>query len=90
MLDSGMPYYQSGLGNRLCYELMFNDYNRNISSTGASPDASYNISDISLEYEIVSHPDLVSLIKLEYERMALLYDRVLRHRQIRMNKLDTM
>ena len=27
MLDSAAPYYQAGLGNRLCYELTFNDYN---------------------------------------------------------------
>ena len=27
MLDSSAPYYQAGLGNRLCYEIMFNDYN---------------------------------------------------------------
>ena len=27
MLDSATPYYQAGLGNRLCYELTFNDYN---------------------------------------------------------------
>ena len=27
MLDSAALYYQAGLGNRLCYELMFNDYN---------------------------------------------------------------
>ena len=27
MLDSSTPYYQAGLGNRLCYEIMFNDYN---------------------------------------------------------------
>ena len=26
MLDSAIPYYQSGLRNRLCYEIMFNDY----------------------------------------------------------------
>ena len=26
MLDSAAPYYQSGLENRLCYELTFNDY----------------------------------------------------------------
>ena len=26
MQDSTMPYYQSGLGNGLCYEIMFNDY----------------------------------------------------------------
>ena len=27
MLDSVAPYYQAGHGNRLCYELTFNDYN---------------------------------------------------------------
>ena len=27
MLDSAAPYYQTGLGNRLCYEIIFNDYN---------------------------------------------------------------
>ena len=25
MLDSAAPYYQAGLGNRLCYEITFND-----------------------------------------------------------------
>ena len=28
MLESLAPYYQEGLGNRLCYEIMFNDYNQ--------------------------------------------------------------
>ena len=27
MLDSAAPYYQAGLGNRLCYEIAFSDYN---------------------------------------------------------------
>ena len=27
MLDSAAPYYQAGLGNRLCYKLTFNNYN---------------------------------------------------------------
>ena len=27
MLDSAAPYYQAGLGTRLCYKLTFNDYN---------------------------------------------------------------
>ena len=30
MLDSATPYYQAGLGNRLCYELTFNDYKHEI------------------------------------------------------------
>ena len=56
---------------------------------GASPDAKYKITDISLEYEIVTQPDLARSIADEYQNMVLLYDRVLRHRQIRVNKSDT-
>ena len=37
MLDSAAPYYQAGLGNRLCYELTFNDYNRVTKSGVSSP-----------------------------------------------------
>ena len=48
MLDSVIRYYQAGLGNRLCYKITFIYYNRVILSTGAKLDASYKISDISL------------------------------------------
>ena len=89
MLDSAAPYYQAGLGNRLCYEITFNDYNRVIKSAVASEDAKYVISNISLEYEIVSNSTLVKHISDEYQNMVLLYDRILRHRQIPVNKLDT-
>ena len=89
MLDSALPYYQAGLGNRLCYEITFNDYNRGIKSAVASPDAQYNIIDISLEYEIVTQPNLARSIADKYQSMALLYDTVLRHRQIKVNKPDT-
>ena len=58
MLDSLIPYYQSRLGNRLCYKITFNNYGRVIVSTAASQDASYKISDISLKYEMVIQPDL--------------------------------
>ena len=90
MLDSLAPYYQAGLRNRLCYEITFDDYNRVINSAVASLDAKYKITDISLEYEIVTQPNLTRSIKDEYQSMALLYDRILRHRQISVNKSDTM
>ena len=80
MLDSAAPYYQAGLRNRLCYEIMFSDYNRVIKSA-VSPkvsNAKYKITDISLEYEIVTQPDLVRSIRSEYESMVLYYDRILR------------
>ena len=93
MLDSAAPYYQAGLGNRLCYELTFNDYNRVIKSAVSSPkvpDSKYKITDISLEYEIATQPDLARSIRSEYQHMALLYDRILRHRKIIVNKSDTV
>ena len=93
MLDSAAPYYQAGLGNRQCHELTFNDYNRVIKSTVSSPkppDAKYKITDISLEYEIVTQPDLVRSIGSEYQHMILVYDRILRHRKIIVNKSDTV
>ena len=93
MLDSAAPYYQAGLGNRLCYELTFNDYGQVIKfrvSSPKVPDATYKITDISLEYEIVTQPNLTRSIRSEYQHMALLYDRVLRHRKIIVNKSDTM
>ena len=93
VLDSAAPYYQVGLRNRLCYELTFNVYNR-VTKSGVSslkvPDAKYKITDISLEYEITTQPDLARSIRSEYQHMALLYDRILRHRQIIVNKSDTV
>ena len=93
MLDSAASYYQAGLGNRLCYEITMNDYNQIIKSGVSSPkvpDAKYKITDISLEYEIITQPDLARSIRSEYQHMALLYDRILRHRQLAVNKSDTM
>ena len=93
MLDSAAPYYQAGLGNRLCYKLTFNDYNR-VTKSGVSspkvPDAKYKITNISLEYEIATQPDLARSIRSEYQHIALLYDRILRHNKIIVNKSDTV
>ena len=93
MLDSAAPYYQAGLRNRLCYKLTFNDYNQ-VTKSGVSspkvPDAKYKITDISLEYEIVTQPNLARSIRSEYQQMALLYDRILMHRKIIVNKSDTV
>ena len=92
MLDSAAPYYQAGLRNRLCYELTFNNYNRVTKSRVSSPkvpDDKYKITDISLEYEIVTQPDLAKSIRSEYQHMALLYDEF-SDRKIIVNKSDTV
>ena len=90
MLDSAAPYYQAGLGKRLYYEITFNDYSQVTKSAVAFPDATYKITDISLEYEIITQPDLARSIRSEYDEMVLYYDRILRRRQISVNKSDTM
>ena len=87
MLGSASPYYRAGL----CYEIKTIDCNRVIKSAVASPDAKYKIEDISLEYEIVTQPTLAKYISGEYQSMVLLYDIVLRHKQINPSSLgDTI
>ena len=54
-----------------------------------SPDAKYEISNISLEYKIVTNFTHARSIKTEYDEMVLLYDIILRHGKIPVNKLDT-
>ena len=79
LLESHMPLYQSALGDRLEYELTFNDYSRVIQATG-DVDASYHIGGISLEYDMITLPELARMIDNQYKgRLAILCDRVLRH-----------
>ena len=49
----------------------------------------YKITDIYLEYDIVTQPDLARFIRSEYDKMVLLYDRVIQHSQIPVNKSYT-
>ena len=59
------------------------------SSPPKVPDAKYKITEVSLEYEIVPQPDLADSIAMEYQSMALPYDRILKNRQIPVNKMDS-
>ena len=86
LLESHMPFYQSALGDPLEYELTFNDYSRVVVATGDAA-ASYSIDNIALEFDMVTQPDLARQIKNQYAgRLAVLYERVLRHRKITANK----
>ena len=87
LLESHMPFYQSALGDRLEYELKFNDYSHVIKATGDVD----HIGGISLEYDMVTLPDLARMIDTQFKgRLAILYDRVLQHRKIAMEKSDTL
>ena len=97
MLFSSMPFHQSGLIGQLTYELTANDYSKVIKSsrtgTGANEkpaDGSYKESGISLEFEVIKNSRLAQEIKSEYQQTIMLYDRILRHRHIRLDNTQTV
>ena len=87
ILESSLPFYQYGLGSHLTYELTFADYSDVIKAT--DPDATYTISNISLEFDTIINASLASQIRTEYMKSSILYDRILRARIIPFNKSDT-
>ena len=87
ILETSLPLYQYGLGSRLTYELTFADYSDVIKSM--DHDATYTISNISLEFDTVINASLASQIRTEYMKSSILYDRILRAPIIPLNKSDT-
>ena len=87
ILESSLPLYQYGSGSRFTYELTFADYSDVIKSM--DPDATYTISNISLEFDTIINASLASQIRTEYMKSSILYDRILRAHIIPLNKSDT-
>ena len=85
ILETSIPLYQYGLGSRLTYELTFADYSDVIKAN--KPDATYTISNISLEFDTIINASLDSQIRTEYMKSSILYDRILRARIIPLNSL---
>ena len=56
--EFSLPLYQYGLGSQLTYELTFADYSDVIKAS--NPDATYTISNISLEFDTVINASLAS------------------------------
>ena len=86
ILESSLPLYQYGLGSHLTYKLTFADYSDVIKST--DPDATYTISNISLEFDTIINASLASQIRTEYMKSSILYDRILRACIIPLNNSD--
>ena len=84
ILESSLPLYQYGLSSHLTYELTFADYSDVIKST--DPEATYTISNISLEFDTIINVSLASQIRTEYIKSSILYDRILRACIIPLNK----
>ena len=87
IFESSLPLYQYGLGSRLTYELTFADHSDVIKAT--DPDATYTISNISLEFDMIINASLASQIRTEYMKSSILYDRILRAQIIQLNKSNT-
>ena len=87
ILETGLPLYQYGLGSRLTYELTFAEYSDVIKST--NNDATYTISNISLEIDTITNASLACQIRTEYMKSSILYDRILRARIIPLDKANT-
>ena len=87
ILESSLPLYQYGLGSRLTYELTFADNSDVVKAT--DPDATYTISNISLEFDTIINASLASQIRTEYMKSSILYHRILRARIIPLNNSDT-
>ena len=87
IFESSLPLYQSGLGNHLTYELTFADYSDVIKAS--NPDASYTISNISLEFDTVTNASLASQIRTENMKSSTLYDRILRACILPLNNSST-
>ena len=87
ILESSLPLYQYGLGRHLTYELTFADYSDVIKAM--DPDATYTISNISLEFNTVINASLASQIRTEYMKSSILYHRIFRARIIPLSNSNT-
>ena len=87
ILESSLPLYQYGLGSHLTYELTFADYSDVIKAT--NPDATYTISNISLDFDTIINASLASQIRTKYMKSSILYDRILRAQIIPLNDSST-
>jgi hypothetical protein len=96
ILTAHMPYHQSGLFEYLEYILEFNTYGRTISlDTDATAvektSTKYAISNIALEYEMLTNRQLAEDIRASYmNRVAILYTNIMHIRKEVKDKADTL
>ena len=87
ILQSSLPLYQYGLGSHFTYELTFSDYSDVIKAN--KPDATYTISNISLEFDTLINGSLASQIRTQYMKSIIPYDRVVRAHIIKLDNSNT-
>jgi hypothetical protein len=89
LLTTQMPHYNTGLVDKLSFELTFNDAGRVIVSTDTN--ATYTVSNLSLEYEYVKNPGLALAVHNRYmSGYSLLYNRPLMFMMRQVFQSDTV
>ena len=88
LLNSIGPFYQKELGEKLTFELTFNDYKRVINS-GDEKDSTYTINNLALEFDTIMSDRLASDMRLEYISKQIYYDRILRFKQMTVKDTET-
>ena len=90
LLTAHGPYSQSALGDRLVFELEFNSNDKVILASGDT-NASYRLTNISLEYDIVTDHELARQMRTQYSsKTAVYYDRIQRQEIKHLNKQHTI
>lgn len=88
LLEDHGPYSQSALADQLVFEIKFKPAAEIMLTSDTS--ASYSLSDILLEFETVTDPQLARLVKNQYQnKMVIFYERI-HEEKYQKNKKDTL
>ena len=91
LVIASSPHSTSSCSRATCHFTRAHWATRSSMSSRVTTTASYHIGGISLEYDMVTLPELARMIDNQYKgRLAILYDRVLRHQKMSMYKSNTL
>ena len=87
LLNDHHPFYPSGLDGKLSFAITWNDHSKVVKSTDVA--ATYKITHLKLQYEVLNEPNLADKIKSRYRRgISFYFDRVHRQYEKTINKSD--
>ena len=89
LLSSSLPFFQGAMTDRLSFELTFADHEDVI--RGSDSNATFTISNIRLEYQVLHHTELARQIQGMYGgKLPIYYDRIVCHNVSPKSDTDTM
>ena len=88
LLNSHAPFFQKALSDRLTYDFEIASYSDIIKSS--DPESTLSITNICLEYDVVSSSELARVIRDQYQNKCVIYfEKILRHAKVARNASDT-